>query len=115
MAGETTSTSQAALIATEVISRESIKTHQPKLVVSRQLHWGGKMLDAGSGTRRYSVESDLGSASGGTEGTAISTNTEIAMASSVTVAPTEGALMMFVISDKTVKERLGGVPVSSLL
>lgn len=114
MANETTSTSQAALIATEVIARNAIAAHQPKQVVMRQLHWDS-IEDAGTGTKRYPVYSDLGSASGGTEGTALSTNTELTMGTSVTVTPTEGAAVLAVITEKVVKERLGGRSFGSVI
>lgn len=114
MASETTSTSQAALIATEVIARNAIIAHQPKQVVMRQLHWDS-IEDAGTGMKRYPVYSDLGSASGGTEGTALSSNTELTMGTSVTVTPTEGAAVLAVITEKVVKERLGGRSFGSVI
>lgn len=107
MADETTSTSQATLIRTEVLMEGAIRAAQPRLVVMNQLHWDD-IQGTGSGTVKYPVESDLGSASGGTEGTDITANTELTMGSAVSVTPTEGAVFRASITEQVVRLRLGG-------
>lgn len=109
MANETTSTSQTALIATEVLAADSIRANLPKFVFLQLCHHDS--ID-GLGTlqKRYHVESDLGAATGATEGTDITANTELGMGTSVTKAPTEGVGIKALITDKTVRRRLGGTP-----
>lgn len=114
MANETTSTSQTTLIRTEILMDGAIRAAQPRLVVMNQLHWDDISAEP-SGTVKYPVESDLGSASGGTEGTDLTTNTELGMASAVSVSPTEGAVFKAVITETVVKRRLGGMPYGSVI
>lgn len=114
MANETTSTSQAALIATEVLMQGAIQANLPRLVVMNQLHWDDISAE-GSGTVNYPVEADPGSASGGTEGTALTTNTEIGMGTTVQVSPTEGAVFRAMITETVVKRRLGGMPYNDVI
>lgn len=108
MANETTSAIQAAVIATERLARGAIKANLEKQVMVGLLHHD-TMDGAPAPKKRYPVESDLGTSSGGTEGTPITANTAVGYASSVESTPSEGVLDRFVITEKTVMERLGGV------
>lgn len=109
MANETVVATQTALVATEVLARESIRANLPKFVFLALMHHDS--ID-GLGTlqKRYHVESDLGPAQGGTEAVDITDNVSLGMGSSVTKAPTEGVAEKATITDKTVRRRLGGTP-----
>ncbi len=109
MANETTSTSQAALIATEVISRETIAAHGPRMVMLG-LVCHDTMDGEASNSKRYPVYSDLGAASAGAEAVDLTPTIELAMGTSITLAPTEGVADMALITDDTVMRRLGGTP-----
>ncbi len=114
MANETTSTSQATLIATEIQADGAIQANLTKHVFNNLLHHDN-MDGAGSGTKRYAVESDLGASSGGTEGTAITANSELTMGSAVSLTPTEGVLDRATITEKVIMRRLGGMPADSVI
>jgi hypothetical protein len=114
MANETTSTSQAALVRTEVLMQGAIQAAKPRNVVMYQLHWDD-ISDADSGTVKYPVYADLGAASGGTEGTDITANTELTMATTVSVSPTEGAVFRATITETILKRRLGGRAYTSVV
>lgn len=109
MANETTSTSQAALVATEVISPEVIAAHLPRNVIMG-LVCHDNMDGAGSNSKRYAVDSDLGVASAGSEAVDLTPTIELGQGSSVTLAPTQGVADMAVITSDTVMRRLGGTP-----
>lgn len=109
MANETLAANQSALIATEVIADEVIKAHLPSIRFLNLVHH--KSMDGmGSNTLRIPVYSDLGAASGGTEGVDATPSVQLGMGTSITVTPTEGVLEMALISDDTVMRRLGGTP-----
>lgn len=109
MASETTSTSQAALIATELISPTAIAAHLPRMVLSG-LVCRDSMDGAGSNQKRFPVESDLGASSAGVEAVDATPTVEVGMGSSINLSPTEGVLDMALITDDTVMRRLGGTP-----
>jgi len=59
-------------------------------------------------TKQYAVDTDLGQAVGGTEGTDFTTNTELAKGTPVTVTPTEGAIAKADITDRAARRKFGG-------
>jgi len=105
----TLSANQAALIASEVIADDVIKAHLPSIRFLNLVHH--KSMDGmGSNKLRIPVYSDLGAASGGTEGVDATPSVTLGMGTSVEVTPSEGVLEMALISDDTVMRRLGGSP-----
>lgn len=89
MANETTTTTWAARIATEILARIAIAAHLPLTTLLRMVHTDNSLDGANSGAKDYTVRADLGQGSGGTEGTDLTANTAISMGSSVTATPTE--------------------------
>lgn len=106
MANETLSASQSALIATQAIRDAIISAHLPKMWFLN--HFAHDPMDDNSGTVRYPVESDLGEAASGTEGVDLTPTIELGMASSLEISPSEGVADMALITEQTVKRRLGG-------
>ena len=114
MSNETTRTSQTALVATEKLMVGAIEANLPDKPVHRLLSWDS--LDgANADKKNYPVESDLGAASGGTEGTDLTSNTEIGMGATKAVTTSEGVAIKAVITEKTVRKRLGGLGFSTVL
>jgi hypothetical protein len=107
MANETTSTSQAALIHTEVIYERSIRQIQEKRIFSQLVH-EVSADGATSGTHEFTVENALGVATGGTEAIAITANTEVGMASSITVTESEGVLQRAEFTERLLHKRIPG-------
>lgn len=113
MALETTSSTQSALINTEVISQAAIKANLPALPFIGLAHHDN-VDGASSNTKNYLVESDLGTASGGTEGVDVTPTVQLTYGSSVAATPTEGVLDMALITEDTVMRRLGGMGFQSV-
>lgn len=109
MANETTSATQAALIATEVIASSAIEAHKPRNVLM-QLCASDSNDGTGSNQKRYPKFSDLGVASGGSEGVDLTPTVALGMGTSVNVSPTEAIAEMALVTDDTVMRRLGGTP-----
>ena len=106
MANETTSSTLSALIRTEILANEAILAHRPKMVLSSKFH---KDSISGMNTdrKRYYKRGDLGAASGGTEGTALSANTALSLGTSVTPVPTEGVAILSQITENAISLALG--------
>ncbi len=107
MANETTSTSWSNATLSESL-RGNVPAHTADKQVVRQLCAEDTIDGEASLSRDYIVESDLGAMSAGSEGTDISANIELALASNVTVTPTEGAAGKADITLRAIKRRLGG-------
>lgn len=114
MANETTRTSQTALVATERLMVGAIEANLPSYPVHRLLAWDS--IDGfGADKKNYPVESDLGAASGGTEGTDLTANTEIGMGATKSVTTSEGVAIKSVITEKLVRKRAGGLGYSTVM
>jgi hypothetical protein len=98
MANETTASTLSAYIRTEVMAKEAIKAHLPRMVASGLCHQDS-ISGLGSAAKRYFKQGDLGAASAGTEGTALSSNTALSLGTSVTVTPTEGVATLAQITE----------------
>jgi hypothetical protein len=107
MANETTTATQAALIATQVIRDQVMKNAMPRLF-ALGLVCHDSMDGEGSNTVRYTRYADLGAASGGTEGVDLTPRFTHDMDASVELSPTEAVADMSLITEDTVLRRLGG-------
>jgi hypothetical protein len=108
MANETTSTTQATNKLSYALSR-SVLPANIAMIVAGQLCNDDDIAGLPTNTRQYPVYSDLGAAAAGTEGTAITANTELTYASAVTGTPVEGALVKSVITDRSIEVRFPGM------
>jgi hypothetical protein len=106
MANETTTGTLAALIATEKLAQQAIQAHLPRMVLTGLVH-----RDSIDGERapkkRYMVNSDLGAASGGTEGVDTTPTVAVNMGTSVDVTPSIGVKDMVLITEDAVMQALG--------
>jgi len=109
MANETLSTSVAGAIATEKMSQLAIAANLPKMVISQDgfCHYDDSLMGANSGTKRYTVNADLGAASAGTQGTAVTNSIEITTATNITATPAEGVVDVFEITHIAIMQALG--------
>lgn len=108
MSNETTSTTQATNKLSYALSR-SVLPANIAMIVAGQLCNDDDIAGLPTNTRQYPVYSDLGAAAAGTEGTAITANTELTYASAVTGTPVEGALVKSVITDRSIEVRFPGM------
>lgn len=115
MALETLAAIQAALVATEIIAAQAIKANLPSLPMLGLVHHDTSMDGAGSNTKRYPVESDLGRSSGGTEGVSATNTVQLTYGSSIELSPTEGVLDQFEITEDALMRRLGGAASDTVL
>lgn len=107
MANETLTGGLAAMIATEVLAKRAIAAHLPKMVMWSLCHQDNLGDGDFSNTKRYMVDSDLGAASAGVEGVALTPTVAIGMGTSVEVAISEGVADMALISELAVSTALG--------
>ena len=109
MANETTTTSLSNAILSEAL-RLAVPAHTADKLVVRQLCAEDMLDDSESSlSRDYVVETDLGIASAGSEGTDVSANVELALGTTVTVTPTEGAATKATITTRALRKRVGGL------
>lgn len=97
MSNETTTTTLTSKIRSEEIAAAVVPAHTPNVVATNLVNYGS-LLGVGADAHQTPVDSDLGAASGGTEGTAITANTAMTMGSAIAVTPTEGALVRSTIT-----------------
>jgi hypothetical protein len=108
MANETLSSTYATQSLSYALAERVLGAANPKIVVA------GLANDDDIGglptkVRQYPVFAKLSAASSGSEGTEITTNTTLSMASAITATPSEGALIRSEISDRAVEIRFPGV------
>lgn len=108
MANETTSAIQDSYIATERLSKQVIDAEGPRYI-ARQFCMGDVGTD-GAGKKRYLVGAVQAASSGGTEGVDLTPTRQLADGTPVDVTPSEGIADMALITEKTVRRRLGGTP-----
>jgi hypothetical protein len=108
MANETTSTTYSTHSLSYILGENAVPANLPNMVVSRlanEVDIDGQP----SNTFQVAVHSDLGAASGGTEGTAITSNTALSYASAIQGAVVEGALVRAVVTDNAVATKFPGL------
>jgi len=108
MANETTSTTYSTHSLSYILGENAVPANLPSMVVSRlanEVDIDGQP----SNTFQVAVHSDLGAASSGTEGTAISANTALSYASAIQGAVVEGALVRAVVTDNAVASKFPGL------
>ena len=109
----TSTTSRATNILNEVLAARTIPALTPKLV-----YWNLCNQDsidgAASLSKEYPVESDIGPAGTATEGTDLSSTTELAMGSAVTVTPTEAAAIRSDITTRDMRRESPGASASDV-
>lgn len=108
MANETTSTTYSTHSLSYILGENAVPANLPSMVVSRlanEVDIDGQP----SNTFQVAVHSDLGAASGGTEGTAITSNTALSYASAIQGAVVEGALVRAVVTDNAVASKFPGL------
>ena len=108
MANETTSTTYSTHSLSYILGENAVPANLPSMVVSRlanEVDIDGQP----SNTFQVAVHSDLGAASSGTEGTAISSNTALSYASAIQGAVVEGALVRAVVTDNAVASKFPGL------
>lgn len=106
MANETTTTSQAANNASEILSAIAIRAALPKMVLASMVH-RDDLGASKSNKKRYRVNSDLGQSSGGIEGVALTPTVEITQGSSVEMTVSEGVADMALITELAASTALG--------
>ena len=108
MANETKSATYGNHILTEALAARILDANKPKSVIS-----GLVTMDSIAGepskTRKINKFSDLGAATTATEGTDFTTNTELNMATPVTLTPTEAAIMRSTITYRAIERRFPGM------
>jgi hypothetical protein len=106
MANETTASTLSAYTRTEVMAQRAILANLPKFVFLGQFH-RDSISGMNAPLKRYFKQGDLGAASAGTEGTALSSNTALSLGSSVTVTPTEGVAILSQVTENAASLALG--------
>lgn len=107
MVNETTTTTLSSAILTEILGPISIPAHTPKITLIPLINQDS--IDGeGSLTKQYHVDTDLGQAAAGTEGTDFTTNTELTKGTPVQATPTEGAIAKGELTDRAVRRRFPG-------
>jgi hypothetical protein len=115
MANETTSSTVSTRALSYVLGAEALPANIADLVAI-QLCNDDDINGQPSMVKQYAVESDLGAASAGTEGTAIATNTALSYGSAITGTVVEGALVMSTITDRSVEVQFpGGMDIHDLM
>lgn len=115
MANETTSTTYATNKLSYVLGQSPLPANLAKIVLMPHCN-DDDIAGQPTNTKQYSVVSDLGPATAGTEGTPITTNTTLAFDSAIQGTPVEGALVRSIITDRAVEVRFPGMAgVSDLL
>jgi hypothetical protein len=108
MANETTSSTYSTHSLSYILGENAVPANLPSMVVSRlanEVDIDGQP----SNTFQVAVHNDLGAASGGTEGTAITSNTALSYASAIQGAVVEGALVRAVVTDNAVATKFPGL------
>ena len=108
MANETTSTSYSTRALSYVLSEEALPANIADIVVTPLCN-DDDIDGAPSNVKQYAVYSDLGAAAAGTEGTAITTNTTLSMASALSGTVVEGALVRSVVTDRAIAVKFPGM------
>jgi hypothetical protein len=108
MANETTSTTYSTHSLSYILGVNAIPANLPSLVVSRLAN-EVDIEGQPSNVFQAAVLADLGAATGGTEGTAISSNTALSYASAVSGTVVEGALVRAVVTDNAVATKFPGL------
>jgi hypothetical protein len=108
MAAETTSTTVATNKLSYMLSRRALPANLAKIVFTPLCN-DDDIAGEPTSTRQYPVLSDLGAASAGTEGTAITTNTELGYGSAIQGTPVEGALVRATVTDRSVEVAYPGM------
>lgn len=108
MANETTSTTEATNKLSYMLARKALPPNAAHLVLIPLCN-DDDIAGEPTNVRQYPVLSDLGAASAGTEGTAISTNTALAYASAISGTVVEGALVMSTVTDRAKEVRFPGM------
>lgn len=103
---ETTTTSQAANTATEILSAIAIKAALPKMVLTSMVH-RDDLGAAKTNKKRYRVNADLGQSSAGIEGVALTPTVEITQGTSVELTVSEGVADMALITELAASTALG--------
>ena len=107
MANETTTTVWSSQILTEILGPVAMPAHLPKVTMIPLINQDS-INGAPSLTKQYAMDTDLGQAIAGTEGTDFTTNTELSKETPVTVTPTEGAIAKADITDRAARRKFGG-------
>ena len=107
MASETTSTTNATQKLSYMLSRKVLPANVAHIVLTPLCN-DDDIAGEPTTTRQYPVFADLGAASAGTEGTAITANTELTLASAITGTPTEGALVRGTVTNRAIEVRFPG-------
>jgi hypothetical protein len=108
MANETTSSTYSTHSLSYILGENAVPANLPSMVVSRlanEVDIDGQP----SNTFQVAVHADLGAALGGTEGTAITSNTALSYASAIQGAVVEGALVRAVVTDNAVASKFPGL------
>lgn len=108
MANETTSTTYSTHSLSYILGENAVPANLPSLVVSRLAN-EVDIEGQPSNVFQVAVHADLGAASGGTEGTAISSNTALSYASAIQGTVVEGALVRAVVTDNAVATKFPGL------
>lgn len=108
MANETTSSVYSTHSLSYVLGENAVPANLPSLVVSRLAN-EVDIEGQPSNVFQVAVHADLGAASGGTEGTAISSNTALSYASAIQGTVVEGALVRAVVTDNAVATKFPGL------
>ena len=113
MANETTSTTWSKVTLSESL-RGVVMAHTADKIVMRNLMNFDSIDGVPSLSADYPVYTDLGPLSAGSEGTDISANIEMALGTTVTLTPTEGAAGKATITTRAMRRRIPGYQGSSL-
>lgn len=97
---------QAANTATQILAAIAIKAAMPKMVLYSLVHQDD-LGNARTNTKRYMVNSDLGAASAGAEGVALTPTVAIGMGTSVEQTVSEGVADMALLTELMVSTVLG--------
>lgn len=108
MASETTSTTVATNKLSYMLPSRVLPPNAAS-IVAVQLFNDHDIAGMPTSTMQYPVLSDLAAASAGTEGTEITTNTELGYGSAIQGTPVEGALIRAVITDRSIEVAFPGM------
>jgi len=106
MANETTASTLSAYTRTEVMAQRAILANIPKFIFLAKFH-KDSISGLNAPLKRYFKQGDLGAASAGTEGTALSSNTALSLGTSVSVTPTEGVAILSQVTENAASLALG--------
>lgn len=109
MANETTSTTYSTRTLSYVLGEEALPPNLADIVATALCN-DDDIDGAPSHVKQYAVMNDLNAATGGTEGTQITTNTALSMASAIQATVVEGALVRSVVTDRALSVKFPGFP-----